>query len=113
MARMIDMTALRKQLDALERAAMEASQKPAAAAPAPPVQEGRLRSARPELDDNDEGVSLEGPAAQDTNRIAAAPVMARTPVKTVQKHSLIRDPKALRRAIILSEILSPPVAKRR
>ncbi len=103
MARMIDMTALRKQLDALERAAMQAAQK-AAPVPQPmPVSE----------DDNDEGVSLEGPAAQDTNRIAAAPVMARTPVKTVQKHSLIRDPKALRRAIILSEILSPPVAKRR
>ena len=111
MARVIDMTALRKQLEALERAAMEASQNSAPAQPAPPVQEGRLRSARPELDDNDEGVSTEGP--QDRDRIAAAPVMQRAQAKGQKYPGLLGSPKELRRAIILSEILSPPVSRRR
>ena len=116
MARVIDMTALRKQLEALERAAMEASQNSApaqkpAAQPAPPVQEGRLRSSRAELDDNDEGVSTEGP--QDRDRIAAAPVMQRAQAKGQKYPGLLGSPKELRRAIILSEILSPPVSRRR
>ena len=110
MARVMDMTALKKQLEALERAA-QAAQRTAAPTSPPPVLEGNLRSARPELDDNDEGVSMEGP--QDKDRIAASPVMQRTVSKAPQKHNLIGDPKQLRRAIILSEILSPPVSRRR
>jgi len=110
----IPVTAVKKVIDAQNilprqviealRAAASAPAAPAAAPVPPPVTE----------DDEDEGVSMEGPPVDENKaRIQAAPAMERTPVKVREAHALIRDRQALRRAVILSEILSPPLSKRR
>ena len=94
----------RQVIEVLRAAAASAPAAPAAAPVPPPVTE----------DDEDEGVSMEGtPAEENKARIQAAPAMERTPVKVREAHALIRDRQALRRAVILSEILSPPLSKRR
>ena len=90
----IPVTAVKKVIDAqniLPRQVIEAL-RAAASAPAAPAA---------------------APVPMNKARIQAAPAMERTPVKVREAHALIRDRQALRRAVILSEILSPPLSKRR